>query len=562
MAESVSSGVTSFEVDDTFHLIDTETGNTWMHQRDGELSGVSEVPPSRVRPALSVSDGKKAETASPHSAAGTPVSAGTRSSWSLAGNSPAQPILHAEEEEKEKEEEEQQQQQQLNQFSSSTRSNMNEVPFSLISNGKREADSLSPSHVQEVCPLSMKESASTFYRLTASAPEDDITLVSTEQPVQTDHSIKQQESDTEQNVTSPEGTSVKSRMESPVVGVQDDEKNSKIHPSFTNRMLAENAILRSQLEEADHNSARYILLQEKTAEELSNTHKALVFFYKEAENTNCSNEKLCYQNQPDQGIWPGSFLNMLFPGQFVERFLPRCSSQPSEQHFSGMDPSVEENHTSAEWIRNFHFAKWYARHGRGREAMENLLLAITSEDFVAWHTLLVMDEEWNRLTGEERQQWDSLVAAKVTEVLRRGGNGYVQQQQQQQQEKKQSEGKEYSSTPQLASLQPIVLVPFIRRMSLRYAEEKKRYKELVQNIRVTRISPLEEWEEPPASHKFFATVIEDLLLASLGTFPENVELLYLMASFRGLQKRTEESTELLKHVLSIDPSYLLKPFSV
>ncbi|KAH9586403.1 hypothetical protein LSM04_009767 [Trypanosoma melophagium] len=546
MTESVSSGVTSFEVDDTFHFIDTETGNTWTRQRDGELGEVLKVPQSEGQPTLNVDDVREAVDASQCTIVETPMSAGTRSSWSLAGDSCCQRSQLRED--------------KLRHISSSAASITNEIPCVSPASVIYAADSLSPSYVEVPHEEYLKESGEPFSSLGASAPEENEMPVSTVQPLQPDCNSEARERVTVQEVALPESILEEVLTES--VGARENESNSNKNPTLDDCMFVQNAILRSQLAEADRNNAQYLLLQEKTAEELSAVRKTMMaLVYGDVENNNYSNEGSFLQNLLGEQRWWGRALNILGAAQDVAPILPRRHLRRYSRGFSGIEIFSQDNYTSVEWRRNFASAKWHARHARAEMAMEMLLLAITSEDFDQWHSLLVEDQEWNHLRGVERQQWDSLVAAKVTELLRRGSDENVrrEQREQQQQQQQQSEEGENLCTRRRASLQPELLVPFIQRISSRYAMEKMQHEAMVQSVIDT--GTLSQEEVPSRSHNFFGTEIEDLLIASLSNFPENVDLLYLMASFRGLQSRTEDSIELLKHVLSIDPSYLLHPFS-
>ncbi|RNF03503.1 hypothetical protein TraAM80_05675 [Trypanosoma rangeli] len=92
-------------------------------------------------------------------------------------------------------------------------------------------------------------------------------------------------------------------------------------------------------------------------------------------------------------------------------------------------------------------------------------------------------------------------------------------------------------------------------MSCNCAEEKKDNNEF---------SPAAENAGTPSGefclqpHQVIGAALEDLLSASIATFAGNAALCYLLASVPTVQGRGEKSLRLLKGVLHLDPSHLLR----
>ncbi|ESL08949.1 hypothetical protein TRSC58_03338 [Trypanosoma rangeli SC58] len=355
--------------------------------------------------------------------------------------------------------------------------------------------------------------------------------------------------------------------------------------SSREKLQLQNALLRSQLAEANKNSAHYMLLHEHVKEELQNLHKTLsLLLHGDSENemneylgstrTDVSQEREELQRQGagaqlpfGRPTWLQQVLRMLGfesipPPSPCRRY--GCRSRRQRLH----TPEAEGSSMSDGWKRHFSYAKWHARHGRAGPALESILLAISSDGFDAWRSLLVDEPNWNRLGGSDRQQWYCLVATKLAELLNRrgitlattrldeqcgascstegelddeGGGGEEQQQQ-------------AAPTDRCQQLTPDLLVPFLWRMSCNYAEE----------IKDNELSPAAEDAGTPSGelclppHQVIGAALEDLLSASISTFPGNAALCYLLASVRAVQGREEESLHQLKEVLHLDPSHLLR----
>ncbi|RNF12515.1 uncharacterized protein Tco025E_06468 [Trypanosoma conorhini] len=358
--------------------------------------------------------------------------------------------------------------------------------------------------------------------------------------------------------------------------------------SSRDKVQAQNSVLRAQLAEADRNGAQYMRLHEQAKEELQNIHQTLSLLIHGGNNENEVNERLGGRNADawqEQELTTGpqpffgrpTCLQQLLRVMGLESILPvsnyRRNGWRANRRQKRQTLAVEVAAASAEWRHHFSSAKWHARNGRAALAMEFTLLAISADGFDAWRSLLVHEANWNRLGGSDRQRWYCLVAAKLSELLdRRGGaltarlgeqNGAVRlageealngeggsdRHAQQQEEQQQA-----APTDRWEQLTPDLLASFLRRMSWNYAEEKT----ASALSRAARNAETPSTEACLPSHEDIGAALEGLLSASIAAFPSSAALFYLLASLRAIQGREEESLQLLREMMRIDPLHLLR----
>ncbi|EKF30951.1 hypothetical protein MOQ_005219 [Trypanosoma cruzi marinkellei] len=354
---------------------------------------------------------------------------------------------------------------------------------------------------------------------------------------------------------------------------------------------AMNAVLRAQLAEADRKNVYYMRLYEQSRDELNNLHQTMSLLL-HGDNENEFGERLGGDNadlgQGREG-WHGqrteqqNFLNRPSWLQQLLRVVGFETAYPTpiccrQDWRGGWRPSSYpvavdgENYMTSGWKRDFSYAKWHARHGRAALAMESLLLAISSDEFDAWRSLLVEEPHWNRLRGIDRQRWYCLVAVKLSELLdkrnsrrrifpakspneQRGASCPAEEVLNEEEDNDGREARQEVPTDRRNSLTVDLLAPFLRRMSWYYAGEKQSNNERV--AAAERTGTL-SGEMIPTSHEAIGAALEDLLLASIATFPHSAVLFYLLASMRAIQGRQEESLHFLGEVIRLDPSHLLR----
>ncbi|EKG02488.1 hypothetical protein TCSYLVIO_006482 [Trypanosoma cruzi] len=549
MSNDTAPGYTIVDASESFHLIDPETG----------LSMTSRC----VRDTAAQSSVRMAEGAEGEPQAETPVSTVSRSAWSMlattqvdeaGGTVPAASAAG-----------------QSPSFSES-----------------RGLESASPSHGEQLAVESINNGeylSSVFSRLTQIKQ----------------HHNHHNDADNDEDEDEDDGKNKDNAPQRPVplyaaeIMPASENKSNTATPTLASsreKESAMNAVLRAQLAEADRKNVYYMRLYEQSRDELDNLHQTMSLLL-HGDNENEFIERLGGGNANlGQGReeWHGQrteqqhFLNRPSWLQQFLRVIGFEAAYPApiccrHDWCGGRCPSSNpvavdgENYRTSGWKRDFSYAKWHARHGRAALAMESLLLAISSDEFDAWRSLLVEDPNWNRLRGIDRQRWYCLVAVKLCELLDKrnsrrrnlpakspseqcGASCPMEEDMNEEADNDGQEARQEVPTDQRVPLTADLLAPFLRRMSWFYAVEKQSDKERVAAAEAEAAGTLSGGMTPP-SHEAIGAALEDLLLASIATFPHSAVLFYLLASMRAIQGRQEESLHLLGEVIRLDPSQLL-----
>nr|CCC95793.1 unnamed protein product [Trypanosoma congolense IL3000] len=375
----------------------------------------------------------------------------------------------------------------------------------------------------------------------------------------------------------------------PVVSAPPDEDDaSHISTAGVDELRLLNSHLQAQLVESNKRSARHLLEKETAVRELEETRKTLSLLKKRSvHHDRCSCEACLerkedfsssHEQQPAAGGASSLFGSI---NRVSQRFLmgiwsptavqrrPRAQYQhPNHRaaHYlyrqwerdNGVTEGSLSYAVSDHGQQHLNAAKGYAQQNRGEEALASLLLALTSDSFDTWGSLLDESGRWNVLSSPYRRQWDCVIADKIYECLCSEEASTLS-------DAKVPNGRttQFHSKPRPDLIAKFVLDVMARHMEKSNADELQTVSHAVR----TGTPPAPECVagdasegrvKVPPTYRSPLTTLRGILLKAAAAHPTNTSLLYALTSIEAVEGREEAAIRLFQDMIRHDPKCLLR----